>query len=270
MATINMISIIIPNYNQKNFLKVCLNGLFKVQLKSEYEIIIVDNGSKDGSQETIKQLNNLAKGLIKFILNKKNLGFGAACNVGIKKAKGDYLLILNPDIAVLKGSIESLVKCMEENKKAGIIGPRLLNPDRSIQKSCYHYPSWYIPILRRTFLGSLGWAREKISYYLMADFDHQKTRSVDWILGAALMIRKEMLKKIGLFDQRFFLYFEDVDLCRRASQRGWEIVYCPLAEMFHYHQRDSARLGIFSLFSKFTWIHIASAIKYFSKWREIK
>jgi N-acetylglucosaminyl-diphospho-decaprenol L-rhamnosyltransferase len=82
------------------------------------------------------------------------------------------------------------------------------------------------------------------------------------------MLRKEMIKKIGLFDERFFLYFEDVDLCRRANQRGWDVSYCPVSEMFHYHQRDSAKLGIFSLFSRATWIHIDSAFKYFRKWKK--
>lgn len=263
-----MLSIIILNYNQKNLLKVCLRGILKVKPKLEYEIIIVDNNSKKSDQEEIKKLVSLAADKIKIIVNQKNLGFAAGCNLGIKKAKGDYLLILNPDIAVLGGSIEKMVNWMKSNKNIGIIGPKLLNPDRSVQKSCYHYPSWDVPILRRTILGKLKWAKKKIDEYIMADFNHQEIKSVDWILGAALLLRKEMLKKVGLFDQRFFLYFEDVDLCRRANLAGWQVVYYPLAEMFHYHQRDSARPGIFSLFSRFTRIHIASAIKYFLKWRK--
>ncbi|MBS4001150.1 MAG: glycosyltransferase family 2 protein [Desulfobulbaceae bacterium] len=261
------ISIIIINYNQKNFLKVCFKGILKLMSKINYEIIIVDNASTDGSQEILTgfKIKDLR---LKVILNNQNLGFGAGCNKGIKISHGEYILILNPDIAVLENSIDSLVKFMEENKKVGIVGPQLLNPDRTIQKSCFRYPCWHMPILRRTMLGKLPWAKEKLNDYLMSDFNHQSTKKVDWILGAALMLRKEMIKKIGLFDERFFLYFEDIDLCRRANKKGWDVVYCPDSKMFHYHQRDSARLGIFSIFSSFTRIHIVSAVKYFLKWRK--
>jgi GT2 family glycosyltransferase len=260
------LSIVILNYNQKNFLKVCLNGILKAGLMLNYEVIIVDNGSTDGSQKMLAgfKIKDLK---LKIVSNKMNLGFGGGCNVGIKKSKGKYILLLNPDIAVLENSIEKLVKYLEENKEVGIVGPQLINPDKTIQKSCYRYPQWYIPILRRTFLGKLPLAKEKLEKYTMVDFDHREIKEVDWILGAALMLRKEMLKKVGLFDERFFLYFEDIDLCRRTHQANWKIVYCPRSSMFHYHQRESAKFGIFSIFSRYTMIHISSAFKYFLKWR---
>jgi len=262
-----MVSIIIVNYNQKNLLNVCVKGILKVAPKIDYEIIVVDNASTDGSDAIIDKLKTKSQKL-KVILNKKNLGFAGGCNVGIKESKGDYILILNPDIVVLENSIEKLYQFMEKNKNVGIAGPKLLNPDKSIQSSCYRFPSWYIPILRRTFLGGLSWAKKKLDYYLMNDFDHQGGKGVDWLLGAALMIRKSMLDKIGLFDERFFLYFEDIDLCRRAKKSGWQVYYYPFSEMFHYYQRTSAKQqGFFSLFSKVTWIHIFSAIKYFWKWK---
>lgn len=263
-----MLSIVIINYNQKNLTKVCLEGILKIAPKINYEIIVVDNASTDGSQEVIEnfkfQISNF-----KFVLNDQNKGFAAGCNSGIRKSSGKYILILNPDVVVLEGSIEKLYEFMEENKEVGIVGPKLLNPDKTTQLSCYRYPAWYIPILRRTFLGRLNWAKKKLAHYLMTDFDHQEAKEVDWLLGACLMIRKEMLEKIGLFDERFFLYFEDIDLCRRAKINGWQVYYLPSSEMFHYYQRTSARQeGIFSLFSKTTWIHIFSAIKYFLKWKK--
>jgi GT2 family glycosyltransferase len=175
------VSIIIINYNQKNLLKVCLKGILRVAPKIDYEIIIVDNCSNLKQQEEIKKLIFLDKNRIKIFFNQKNIGFGAGCNVGIKKSKGDYILILNPDIAILENSIESLVKFMEENKKIGIVGPKLLNPNKTIQKSCFRFPLWYIPILRRTFLGKLSWAKKELSSYLMSDFDHQEITKVNWI-----------------------------------------------------------------------------------------
>jgi GT2 family glycosyltransferase len=262
------VSIVIVNYNQKNLLNVCLKGIIRIAPKLNYEIIVVDNASKDKSQEMIKNWQ-LKISNFKYILNEKNKGFGAGCNQGIRISDGKYILILNPDIIVLENSIEKLYEFMEKNKDVGIVGPKLLNPDKTIQSSCYRFPVWYIPILRRTFLGNLSWAKKKIDYYSMSDFDHLKEKDVDWLLGAALMIRKEMLNQIGLFDERFFLYFEDVDLCKRAKIAGFRVVYYPFSEMFHYYQRTSAR-GIFSLFSKITWIHILSGIKYFLKWSKEK
>ena len=265
-----MVSIIIVNYNQKNFLKVCIKGILKVAPKLDYEIIVVDNASTDKSQELLLNLKSQISNL-KIILNERNLGFAGGCNTGIKKARGKYILILNPDIVVLENSIEKLYQFMEENKNVGIAGPKLLNPDKTIQPSCYRYPVWYIPILRRTFLGNFSWAKKKLDYYLMTDFNHLEIKEVDWLLGACLMLRKEMIDQIGLFDERFFLYFEDVDLCRRAKMAGWKVVYFPPSEMFHYYQRASASQSrIFSLFSKITWIHIFSGIKYFLKWHRKK
>ena len=259
------VSIIIVNYNEKNMTKSCLNGILKVTPGLDYEIIVVDNCSNDGSQEMLTgfKIKDLR---LKVVLNNQNLGFGAGCNLGIKEATGKYILILNPDIAVLEGSIERLFQFMEENKQVGAVGPKLLDPIRTVQLSCYRYPAWYIPILRRTFLGKVNWAKNKLNYYLMTDFNHQEKKEVDWLLGACLMLRKKTLDEIGVFDERFFLYFEDVDLCRRAKIKGWLVYYYPEAEMFHYYQRTSASYGILSLFSKITWTHIVSAIRYFWKW----
>jgi len=261
-----MLSIIIVNYNQKNLLKQSLKGINLVKPKLDYEIIVVDNASKDGSQEMLNEFK--IYGLkFKVILSYQNKGFAAGCNLGIKESKGDYLLILNPDIVVLENSIENLYKFMEKNTQVGICGPKLLNPDKSIQFSCYRFPQWYIPIIRRTFLGKFSWAKKRLDHYLMTDFNHQENKEVDWLLGACLMIRKKALEEVGLFDERFFLYFEDVDLSRRMKLAGWKVFYLASSEMFHYYQRTSAEQeGIFALFSKITWIHISSALKYFLKW----
>lgn len=201
-------------------------------------------------------------------MNKKNLGFAKAVNQGLKSFQGKYALILNPDIIVLPGSIEKLYQFMEERPNCAVAGPQLLNPNKTIQYSCCRFPKWYTPILRRTFLGKLPWGKKHLQSYLMTDWDHRTIREVDWLLGAALMVSKEAINKVGLMDDRYFLYFEDIDWCRRFHRAGSKVFYVPQSQMYHFHQRLSAeRVGFPALFKKITWVHLVSAIKYFWKWR---
>ena len=259
-----MVSIIIVNYNQKNLLKQCLRNISEADIKIDYEIIIIDNNSEDESKEFLAGLYSEPN--INIILNNTNNGFAMANNQGIRLSKYKYVLSLNPDVIVQSGAIEKLYNFLETNSDTGIVAPQLLNPDKTIQNSCCRFPKWYIPILRRTFLGKMPILKKELSKYLMLDFDHQQTREIDWAIGACLMIRKKMLNKIGLFDEKYFLYFEDVDLARRAWKADFKVHYYPTAVMFHFHQRVSAEKSLWlSIFSKITWIHIASAFKYFLK-----
>ncbi|MDD5172640.1 MAG: glycosyltransferase family 2 protein [Patescibacteria group bacterium] len=264
------LSIIILNYNHKNLLKNCLKSLQEASIKSSYELIITDNGSNDQSQEFLSQLKK-GNSEIKVIFNSKNLGYSRANNQAIKLAQGKYILILNPDIIVFPQSIDKLKEFLQENSQVGVVGPQLLNPDKSIQYSCCRFPNLLTPLLRRTFLGCRPWFKKELGHYLMFDFDHQQTREVDWLIGASLMIKKEVFEKVGLFDERYFAYFEDVDFCRRVREAGFKVIYFPQTQMIHFHQRLSADGSfIHSLFSKATWIHIKSALKYFWKWRKNK
>ncbi len=261
-----MISIVLVNYNQKDYLAASLHNLKKLQSLSGLEIILVDNHSSDGSldkiNETFKDFSNLS-----IIASNKNLGFAGGVNFGIKSAKGDYILILNPDVIVTDEALTILSAFMEDNPECGICGPQLLNPDHSIQYSCLRWPKWYTPLYRRV-LGKMGFGKKHLYSYLMKDFDHKFSQRADWLLGAALFVRKSAIDKIGLMDERFFLYFEDTDWCRRFWQNGFEVWYVAEAKMFHYHQRLSAEYhGLFSaVFSKPAWIHILSWIRYFKKW----
>jgi len=262
------LSIIILNYNHKNLLKNCLKSLKEADIKLDYEIIITDNNSNDGSQEFLPQLK-IENPSIKIILNKKNIGYAQANNQAIKLAKGKYVLILNPDVVVLPNAIEQLVEYLEKNEKVGIVGPQLLNPDKTVQNSCYHFPKLITPAVRRTFLGKLPGFKKELARYLMLDFDHQQIREVDWLIGACLMIRKDVLKEVGYFDERYFLYFEDVDFAKKVWQAGYKVVYFPKAQMIHLHRRLSAdKSALIALFSKITWVHINSALKFFIKWRK--
>jgi hypothetical protein len=261
-----MLSIIIINYNTCAFLKRCLQSIKDADLQLDYELIIVDNNSQDQSRKFLSEMN-LGKQPGRIILNNQNLGFARANNQAIKLAQGEYIFICNPDIVILKGALEKLVSYLASHPEIGLLGPQLLNTDQTIQYSCCRFPRWFTPFLRRTFLGALPFGRKKLANYLMLDYDHQKTKEVDWLIGAALLFRKDFFEKINGFDERYFLYFEDVDLARQVWQKGKKVVYLPAAKLIHTHRRLSAiRSPLPSLFSKILWIHVQSAIKYFQKW----
>lgn len=266
------LSIIILSYNQKGFLEQCLRNIQQAKISLDFEIIVIDNCSTDNSQKFISHLkNDLIKSgqKIKIIFNKKNLGFTRANNQGIKISQGKYILILNPDVTVLPGSVEKLYQFMEENPLCALCGPRLINPDKTIQYSCRRFPTLMTPLYRRTILGKSSWGKINLQRYEMADFDHQVNKEVDWLLGACLMVRPEAIKKVGLMDEKFFLYFQDIDWARRFWQAGWKVIYLAETEMFHYHQKLSAQKGIF-LFNHLALIHTLDGLKYFWKWRGVK
>jgi GT2 family glycosyltransferase len=185
----------------------------------------------------------------------------------MRDSRGRYVLIMNPDITVRPESVDTMVRFMDRNPDVGIMGPKLLHPDGSVDHSCYRFPKWTTPVYRRTPLGRLSVGREEVGRYVMADYDHGQTRDVDWLLGAVLMVRKSAIEKVGMFDERYFLYFEDTDWCRRFWDAGYRVVYHTGATMVHYHERLSAQVPwILGPLSKSTRVHIASCIKYFRKW----
>ncbi len=272
---------ILLNYKDRGLLKQCLKGIIAAQPQLEYEVIVVDNNSADGSlalaaemlrrEEKITppwiSVKQLAKPPFRTIQSEKNLGFGGGHNLGIKAAAGRYILIVNPDIALVPGALEKMHSFMEANPDVGMIGPKLIYPDGTIQYSCRRFPTSLIPLYRRTVFGKLRFAEKATGHYLMQDSDHQQAIPVDWLFGACLMIRKSALDKVGLFDERFFMYFEDLDLCRRFWQNGFKVVYLPTVVLVHYHQRLSAEKGgILGIFSSGGRMHVLSGIKYFVKY----
>ncbi|MFA5029429.1 MAG: glycosyltransferase family 2 protein [Patescibacteria group bacterium] len=256
------ISIIINNYKTSGLLKQCLKGIFLYPPSVAYEIIVVDNNSQDGSVEVVK--NNFPQ--VKLIEAGGNLGHHKGNNLGIKNSSGKYLLLLNTDIAFLDNSIDKMYQFMEAQPQIGLVGPKLKNPDGSIQLSCLRFPGKMVPIYRRTFLGKLPFARRKINRYLMTDFSHQETRPVNWILGACVMVRRSAVEKVGLMDEDLFLYFGDVAWCQKLWQAGYQVYYFIDANIVHYHKRESAQSGIWS---KIFWIHIFDWFKYLKKYSQI-
>ncbi len=261
------LSIVILNYKTARLTRQCIKTIKLYEPKLAYEIIVVDNNSRDGVGAMLKERYPD----VRFIQTGRNLGYAAGNNVGMKAATGRFVMILNPDITVRPGSIEAMVAYLEKHPAIGVLGPKLVRPDGSVDESCFRFPTHAIPIYRRTPLGRTSRGRRALECYLMSDYDRKETRDVDWLLGAVLLFRRSELDRIGLFDERFFLYYEDTDWCRRFRRAGYRVVYYAGAEMVHYHERLSAQGPWFtSLFRKPTRVHIASCLKYFRKWRELE
>ncbi len=264
------LSIIIVNYNNLEKLANCLDSFSKTNLSGlTYEIIVVDNNSKDD----LRLLSRVVD--FKLINSEKNLGMGGGNNLGIKEAQANTILVLNPDTIVNGPAIMTLYNYLNENEEVGLVGPKLLYPDGSLQHSCARFPSFFIPVLRRTFLGDKF--KKKRDHFMMMDFDHKSIKEVDWLMGSCLMFKKSWKFKNEkgeeqefnpMFDERYFMYFEDIDICREIKKHGKKVVYNPKVTIIHDHARDSARhpwyIAVFK--DKITWIHISSWIKYFLKW----
>jgi len=254
------LSIIILNYKSKNLVKQCIKNIENLNLQIKHEIIVVDNNSKDNIVDILKEFFPT----VRFVQTNENRGMGAGNNVGIKHAKGEYILILNPDVVVFKNAIEELLKFISNKPQTAIVAPKLLNPNKTFQQSAYRFPNFTIPIFIRTGLGKF--AKKKLEEYFMDDLDHSVPHKIDWVRGSALMCRRNVLEKIKGFDERFFMYLEDTDLCRRVWQIGYEVWYVPNAKMIHYYFRESGgSKWLKDLFKKMAWVHIVSWIKYFRK-----
>ena len=257
------LSIIILNYKASKLVRQCLKTIGLCRPQIDHEVIVVDNCSQDGCEVEVRKTMPSAK----FIGNDRNLGFAAGNNIGMREAKGRYWLLLNPDITVKPGAIEAMVKFMDNNPDVGICGPRLVRGNGTADESCYRYPSPWTPLCRRTRLGQTEFGKKELDRYLMVDYDRKTPRDVDWILGAAMMVRQEAIDEVGKLDERYFLYFEDADWCRSFRQAGWRVSYFSGAEMVHYHEKESAKGNpVISLFKPVFRAHVASCIKYFKKW----
>jgi hypothetical protein len=257
------ISIIIVNYRSKGLTLNCIKSIKEADWTGlSYEIIVVDNTSFEHLGDILAWQHPE----VKFIQVKSNIGMGAANNLGFAKAQGSYVVVMNPDTIAMPDTFRRLYDYMEANSRVGIVGPKQFNPDKTVQDSCFRWHSVLTPIWRRTFLGA-RFGAEDMKRFSMSDFDKQSLREVDWLLGSFLFIRHQALKQVGGFDERFFLYFEDTDLCRRFHEKHWQVVYNPETSIIHNHGRASARTPWYKFFtSATTRTHVASWIKYLIKW----
>lgn len=224
-----VLTIQIVNWNAREPLRAALSSILANPPRFAYEILVLDNASSDGSVQMLeKEFPE-----VKLIVSESNLGFSKGHNLAARAAQGRYLFILNPDTEVLPGALDALVQYAERHPEIGIIGPKILNPDGSLQYSCRRFPNPAAALFRNTPLGKLFPNNPYTRDYLMTDWDHNSVREVDWVSGAALFIRHEVYQQLGGFDEQFFMYCEDTDLCYRAWQAGYKVVYYPEAHIKH-------------------------------------
>ncbi len=251
------ISIIIVSNNHQSFLPRCLTSIYKNQKNLRLDVFIVDNASSDTTSSYVK-----AKFPHAIVIQRtKKYGFAANNNVGIKRARGKYVLLLNPDTEIQPHALQTLYTLMEKNPSVGICGPKLIFPNKTIQYSCRKFPTIMSFLVRRTPIRLLIKQSGINDTHLLKHVDHSKTQQVDWLLGACLFIRKKMTESVGLLDERFFLYGEDIDYCLRTWRAGWEVWYVPTAHVIHHHQAQSDK----KLFSIYSWHHIQSVILFVLK-----
>ncbi len=252
------LGIVIVNYNTSADLLRCLESIFANPPACSFQVTVVDNASTDPHLAAVRERFTG----VDWILNRQNVGYARGCNQGMASQPADWYLILNPDIVVLPGALDGLLHCGRTHPRAGIIGPQLLNDDDTIQDSCRRFYTLGTLLLRRTFLGKLLPHSGIVQRHLMRDFDHNATRPVDWVLGGCMLVSGRALERTGPMDERFFLYFEDVDWCYRMWQAGCEVLYTPDARFRHRHRRASAQ----GTFNRSFWLHLGSLISFYEKW----
>ncbi len=258
------LSVIIVNYNSGALVASNIESLYREGLPSDTEIIVVDNNSGDDSVSFLR--SDFPE--ITLIANEQNFGLAKAVNQAIAVATGDYYLMLNPDIVVLPGAVKELLSYMDNNLKVGLAGGKLLAPNGELQHSCYRFYSPMTILYRRTPLGQTAAGKRAVNSFLMRDYDHKTVRDVDWLMGSCYCLRACAVDEVGGMDERFFLYFEDVDWCRRFWEKGWRVTYVPQAQFSHFHQQSSRKNPVIGILTNWTAReHIRSAIKYFKKYR---
>ena len=231
------LSIIIVNLNNKDLILDCIDSIQKEDSGIDLEIIVVDNGSTDGSVNALRKIKspNTLRGRaptgpeakIQIIENKENLGYAKANNQGILKAKGKSILLLNSDTIVKKEALGKLLRFAKETPDAGVVGTKLLNIDGSLQSSCFNFPTIRNAI--REY-----WLEEKGLFEKFAPSGNNPS-TVDAVVGAAFLITSQAFNKVGMLDERYFAYFEDIDYCRQTWKKGLKVYCLPTSEIIHYH-----------------------------------
>lgn len=259
------VSILIVNYNQKYFPRLCVESLQKSKFEGGMEIIFCDNSSKDESLGYLREASE--KGDIKLIEAGKNLGYGAGMNLAAKEAKGKYVVVLNADITVEADTLQKMVDYMEKHSEVGMLAPKLVYHNGDVQPSCRRHFRFMDLFIKRTFLKRIWPFKSRYEKYIMFDFNHESVQEVDLVTGAFMMMPRDLYEQVRGFDERYFLFMEDFDLCKKVQMTGKKIVYFPEANAIHYHKRLSDGGAFKLIFNKVSWMHLVSAIKYHWKWR---
>ena len=267
------VSVVVNHYRSTESLRLALKYVQQWQREYEFrngtnttEVIITDSGSLPETEEMLA----IDAPEFVFLKEEKNIGFGRSVNRALERATGEVVFIMNADLIIPRPQeLDGLINYIKENEDVGIVAPRLSNFDNTLQYSAFQFYTPLIIFLRRTVLGKFEFGKKRLKAFLLQG-QVEKTKkpmSVDWVMGSALVTKVQHLDRVGFFDERYFMYMEDVDLCKRFWKQGLKVVYHPTFKMYHFHGKASKRGNPFSaLLNKYLYIHFISAIKYFSKW----
>ena len=216
------VSVVVVTYNGLPWVERCLESV------RGYETIVVDNGSTDGTVELVRERFPEAR-----LLEQENTGLGAGSNAGMRIASGDYFLLLNSDAWAVGDGVERLTAFAEEHPEAAVVGPRLLNPDGSLQPSVRGFPTLWRLATEYFFLRKLAPRSRALNAFYGARFEHDEVREAEFLMGACLLVRRQAADTVGLFDEDFFMFSEETDWCYRFRQAGWKVLFTPEAEFVH-------------------------------------
>lgn len=233
------VSIVIVNWNTRDILKDCLNSVYEQSQDIKFEVIVIDNNSGDGSAEMVKE----EFPQVILIQNKENKGFATANNQGVKVSSGRYILLLNSDTIILDNAIAKVVSFSDDHPDAVVVGCRVLNLDGSIQHTCSMFPSLankllFLTFLYRLFPNSRFFGRERMTWWC-----RDTVMEVDVVTGCFMLVRHDAIRQVGLMDEQFFMYAEEVDWCYRFRQAGWKNLFTPEGEIIHLGGASAAKYG---------------------------
>ncbi|GIV79419.1 MAG: hypothetical protein KatS3mg050_3813 [Litorilinea sp.] len=248
------VTICIVTHNSRADLEVCLTKLHEaIPTDVSIQVTVVDNTGTDGSSEYVRT----TWPHVHLITNPAPRGFGANVNQAVINSSARYILVMNPDVILMPGAIETLVAYMDAHPEVGACGPKTFYPDGRLQPTCRQFPSW-VTVLWRWLKLERVWQPGFYRRFLMLDWDHQEAQPVDWVMASCVLVRTAAFQEIQGFDTDFFLYYEDIDLCRRLWQMGYSVHYVPDATAIHAYKRQSAR----HIVNPLTFIHLSSILQY--------
>lgn len=227
------LAVVIVNFNSGDHLRGCLSSLSAALEGAPAEVVVVDNCSTDDSVRRASEAPVEAPLETRWIFSERNAGFAAAANRGVAATSAPFVFLLNPDGVARPGSLARLIRAAQERPRTGAIGPRVVNSDGSLQASCRVIPDLPTAV-GHAFLGLIVPSNRFTRRYHLHDWDHLTEREVDWVSGSAVLLRREAFDEVGGFDERFFMYVEDLDLCDRLRGAGWRVIYYPGAEVMHH------------------------------------
>lgn len=228
------LSIIIVSWNVRELLEACLHAILTHQESLTVEILVIDSHSADGTAEMVRQKFPH----VRLTACLENVGFPKGNNIGLAQASGRYLFLLNPDTEIIGSALTTLKNYLDHHPAVGVVGPQLLNSDGSVQSSRRRFPTWQTAVFESTWLQPYAPAGLLERFYVLDRPDDQPAE-VDWVMGAAMLVRREVVEQVGGMDEGYFMYSEELDWCKRIKAAGWQVVYEPAAQIIHHSGKSS-------------------------------